>query len=79
MSTLRGPAQLADLQGALCVPTFNFTCGVDGRTEKKSIAIFHLPRLTPRLADGLREVFRMTSPFYERLRSPPYRRGLTSP
>ena len=25
MSTLRGPAQLADLQGALCVPTYNFT------------------------------------------------------
>ena len=25
VSTLRGPAQLADLQGALCVPTFNFT------------------------------------------------------
>ena len=29
MSTLRGPAQMADLQGTLCVPTFNFTCGVD--------------------------------------------------
>ena len=29
MSTLRGPAQLADLQGALCVPTYNFTNGVD--------------------------------------------------
>ena len=25
MSTLRGPAQLADLQGALCVPTYNLT------------------------------------------------------
>ena len=25
VSTLRGPAQLADLQGALCVPTYNFT------------------------------------------------------
>ena len=32
VSTLRGPAQLADLQGALCVPTFNLTCRVDGRT-----------------------------------------------
>ena len=30
VSTLRGPAQLADLQGALCVPTNNLTCGVDG-------------------------------------------------
>ena len=29
MSTLRGPAQLANLQRALCVPTYNFTCGVD--------------------------------------------------
>ena len=29
MGTLRGPAQLADLQEALCVPTHNFTCGVD--------------------------------------------------
>ena len=29
MSTIRAPAQLADLQGALCVPTFNLTCGVD--------------------------------------------------
>ena len=29
VSTLRGPAQLADLQGALGVP-FNSTCGVDG-------------------------------------------------
>ena len=29
VSTLRGPAQLADLQGALCVPAINFTCGVD--------------------------------------------------
>ena len=28
MSTLRGPAQLADLQGALCVPTYNLTNGV---------------------------------------------------
>ena len=27
MSTLRGPAQLADLQGALCVPTYNSTLG----------------------------------------------------
>ena len=26
---------MANLQGALCVPTFNFTCGVAGRTEKK--------------------------------------------
>ena len=25
VSTLRGPAQLADLQGALCVPAYNFT------------------------------------------------------
>ena len=25
MSTLRGPAQLADLQGALCVTPYNFT------------------------------------------------------
>ena len=29
MSTLRGPSQLGNLQGALCVPTNNFTCGVD--------------------------------------------------
>ena len=29
MSTRRGPAQLADLQGALCVPTYSLTCGVD--------------------------------------------------
>ena len=28
LSTLRGPAQLADLQGALCVPTYNLTNGV---------------------------------------------------
>ena len=33
MSTLRGPAQLADLQGALCTPTNNLTNGVDGRTR----------------------------------------------
>ena len=39
MSTLRGPAQFADLQGALCVPTFNLTCGVDGRTERKSMPL----------------------------------------
>ena len=32
VSTLRGPAQLADLQGALCVPTYNLTNGVVGRT-----------------------------------------------
>ena len=32
MSTLRGPAQLADLQGALCVPIYNLTNGVVGRT-----------------------------------------------
>ena len=25
LSSLRGPAQLADLQGALCVPTYNLT------------------------------------------------------
>ena len=37
MSILRGPAQLADLQGALCVPTFNLTCGVDGRTERNAL------------------------------------------
>ena len=29
--TLRGLAQLADLQGALCVSPYNFTCGVDGK------------------------------------------------
>ena len=28
VSTLRGPAQLADLQEALCVPTYNLTNGV---------------------------------------------------
>ena len=33
MSTLRGPSQLANLQGSLFVPTSNFTCGVDGRTS----------------------------------------------
>ena len=33
MSTLRGPAQLADLQGALCVPTYNITHGVVGKTK----------------------------------------------
>ena len=26
VSTLRRPAQLADLQRALCVPTYNLTC-----------------------------------------------------
>ena len=26
VSTLRGPAQLPDLQGALCVPTYKLTC-----------------------------------------------------
>ena len=31
MSTLRGPAQLAGLQGALCVPTYNLTNGVVDR------------------------------------------------
>ena len=25
VSTVRGPAQLTDLQGALCVPTYNLT------------------------------------------------------
>ena len=34
VSTLRGPAQLADLQGALCVPTYNLTNGVVGRTAQ---------------------------------------------
>ena len=29
VSTLRGPAPLANLQGALCVPPSNFACGVD--------------------------------------------------
>ena len=31
MSTLRGLAQLADLQGALCVPTINFTKAMQGQ------------------------------------------------
>ena len=34
MSTLRGPAQLADLQGALCVPTYNLTNGVVKQTQR---------------------------------------------
>ena len=32
MSTLRGPTPSANLQGALCVPTYNLTNGVVGRT-----------------------------------------------
>ena len=40
VSTHRGPAQLADLQGALCVPTYNLTNGVDGRTATGSERFF---------------------------------------
>ena len=41
------------------------------------VATFHpgylpFPRLTPRLADGPREIFRMTSPLCQRPCSPPY-------
>ena len=32
MRTLGGPVQVADLHGALCVPTYNLTHGVHGRT-----------------------------------------------
>ena len=39
VSTLRGPAQLADLHGTLCVSTFNLTCGFDGKTEKKTVVL----------------------------------------
>ena len=48
------------------------------------VATFHreylsFPRLTPRHADGPREVFGMIFPLYKRLCSPPYQRGLASP
>ena len=43
MSTLRGPAQLADLQGALCVPTFNFTTTTTTTTITNNTTITRLP------------------------------------
>ena len=48
MSTLRGPAQLADLQGALCVLTFDFTYDLLYRRMSHIVfttppGTFHLP------------------------------------
>ena len=38
VSTLRGPAQLADLQGALCVPTNNLTSPSSGNHDAYTAA-----------------------------------------
>ena len=53
-------------RGAVCAATFH-------------PGYLSLLRLTPRHADGPREIFRMTSPLCKRLCSPPYRRELALP
>ena len=40
MITLREPAQLADLQGALCVPTYNLTLCCRARYAGISLVLF---------------------------------------
>ena len=46
VSTLRGLAQLADLRGALCVPTFNFTVAFDILTQSERVTRIH-PTILP--------------------------------